>query len=56
MSVIHEIKKNLPAMRDAIPPDINVDFELDQSPFVTRAVAGVVTGSVYERGDRGPRE
>jgi multidrug efflux pump subunit AcrB len=43
MSVISEIKKNLPKMREAIPSDIKVDFEFDQSPFVTRAVAGVVT-------------
>ncbi len=42
MSVIHEIKQALPAMRDAIPSDIKVDFEFDQSPFVTRAVSGVV--------------
>jgi multidrug efflux pump subunit AcrB len=42
MSVIHEIKQALPAMRDAIPSDIKVNFEFDQSPFVTRAVSGVV--------------
>ncbi|MDQ3333410.1 MAG: efflux RND transporter permease subunit, partial [Planctomycetota bacterium] len=42
MSVIGEIKKALPAMREAIPDDIKVAFEFDQSPFVTRAVSGVV--------------
>ncbi|HEX6985645.1 MAG TPA: efflux RND transporter permease subunit, partial [Planctomycetaceae bacterium] len=42
MSVIHEIKQALPKMGEAIPPDIKVDFEFDQSPYVTRAVSGVV--------------
>ena len=43
MSVIHNIKKALPDMQAVLPPDIKVSFEFDQSPYVTRAVAGVVT-------------
>lgn len=42
LSVIHNIRKALPEMQAALPPDIKVSFELDQSPYVTRAVAGVV--------------
>jgi multidrug efflux pump subunit AcrB len=42
MSVIHNIKKALPEMQEALPPDIHVSFEFDQSPYVTRAVLGVV--------------
>ena len=29
-------------MQAELPDDINVSFEFDQSPYVTRAVAGVV--------------
>lgn len=43
MSVIANIKKALPGMQAVLPPDIRVSFELDQSPYVTRAVAGVVS-------------
>jgi len=42
MSVITNIKKALPEMQAALPPDIKVDFEFDQSPYVTRAVESVV--------------
>ncbi|MBX9792394.1 MAG: efflux RND transporter permease subunit [Pirellulales bacterium] len=43
MSVITNIKKALPEMQEALPPDIKVNFEFDQSPYVTRAVSSVVT-------------
>ena len=45
MSVISEIKKALPKMKEALGPageGIDVRFEFDQSPYVTRAVKGVV--------------
>ncbi len=43
LSVIKEVRKNLPKMRAAVPDDIEVSFEFDQSPFVTGAMWGVVT-------------
>jgi multidrug efflux pump subunit AcrB len=43
LSVVNTIKKALPSMQDALPPDIKVSFEMDQSPYVTRAVIGVLT-------------
>src|SRR5436190_3138995 len=46
LSVINNIKKALPKMKDALGKEgegIDVRFEFDQSPYVTRAVAGVVT-------------
>jgi multidrug efflux pump subunit AcrB len=46
MSVITNIKKALPDMQAALPPDINVSFEFDQSPYVTRAVQSVVVEGV----------
>jgi multidrug efflux pump subunit AcrB len=46
LSVINNIKRALPKMKDALGAEgegIDVRFEFDQSPYVTRAVAGVVT-------------
>jgi multidrug efflux pump subunit AcrB len=46
LSVINNIKSALPKMKDALGADgegIDVRFEFDQSPYVTRAVAGVVS-------------
>ena len=46
LSVINNIKNAIPKMKDALGKDgegIDVRFEFDQSPYVTRAVAGVVT-------------
>lgn len=45
MSVISNIKNALPKMKDALGKEgegIDVRFEFDQSPYVTRAVKGVV--------------
>jgi multidrug efflux pump subunit AcrB len=45
LSVINNIKQALPRMRDALGAEgegIDVRFEFDQSPYVTRAVGGVV--------------
>ncbi|GDY08295.1 RND transporter [Planctomycetia bacterium] len=43
MSVIDEIKAAMPKFRAEVPSDINVSFEFDQSPYVTRAINGLVT-------------
>ncbi|MCI0380570.1 MAG: efflux RND transporter permease subunit [Gemmataceae bacterium] len=41
LSVVNEVRANLPRMQDAIPDDIRVRFEFDQSPYVTGAITGV---------------
>src|SRR5207248_2448936 len=41
LAVVNEVKANLPRMQAAIPEDIKVSFEFDQSPYVTRAMWGV---------------
>jgi multidrug efflux pump subunit AcrB len=41
VSVINAVRDNLPQMRAAVPDDIEVSLEFDQSPFVTRAIWGV---------------
>ena len=33
----------MPAMQAVLPPDIHVSYEFDQSPYVTRAIWGVVS-------------
>ncbi|MCC7421411.1 MAG: efflux RND transporter permease subunit [Planctomycetaceae bacterium] len=43
LSVIQNIKRSLPDMQAVLPDDIHVSFAFDQSPYVTRAVGGVVT-------------
>ncbi|MAX40041.1 efflux RND transporter permease subunit [Gimesia sp.] len=41
LSVVNEIKKALPRMQAVLPDDIQVSFEFDQTPYVTRGVSGV---------------
>jgi multidrug efflux pump subunit AcrB len=41
LSVVNEVRANLPKMKAVLPDDIDVWFEFDQSPYVTRAVWGV---------------
>lgn len=43
LSVIHAIRRALPQMQAVLPADIQVSFEFDQSPFVRRAVKGVLS-------------
>ncbi len=41
LSVVNEVRANLGKMQEAIPKDIAISFEFDQSPYVTRAMWGV---------------
>ncbi|MGH7173101.1 MAG: efflux RND transporter permease subunit [Gemmataceae bacterium] len=41
LSVVNEVKDNLPRMRAVLPPDIELRFEFDQSPYVTQSIQGV---------------
>jgi hypothetical protein len=41
LAVVNALKANLPRMQKLLPPDMHIRFELDQSPFVTRAIWGV---------------
>lgn len=42
VSVVNEVKKNLPYFQSLVPDDIKVTYELDQSPYVTSALTAVV--------------
>ena len=46
MSVIDEIKKALPTMQKELPEEIQVSFEFDQSPYVTRSIQSLMTESL----------
>ncbi|MFO0843842.1 MAG: efflux RND transporter permease subunit [Gemmataceae bacterium] len=41
LDVVREVKRNIPKMQAVLPDDIQVSYAFDQSPFVTRAMAGV---------------
>lgn len=41
LEVVKNVRANLPKMQAELPDDIHVSFELDQSPFVTRAMQNV---------------
>src|SRR6266699_3923448 len=41
LSVVGLVKKNLPRFQSAVPGDVKVSYEFDQSPYVTRAIAGL---------------
>jgi multidrug efflux pump subunit AcrB len=43
LSVVDNVKKAIPGMQAVLPDDIEVSFELDQSPTVTRSMWTVVT-------------
>jgi multidrug efflux pump subunit AcrB len=47
LSVVQEVRKNLPKMQAAIPEDIDVRFEFDQTPYVTGAMSGVVIEGAF---------
>ena len=49
LAVVNEVKANLPKMQAVLPDDIDVSFEFDQSPYVTRAMWGVGTEGAARR-------
>jgi multidrug efflux pump subunit AcrB len=41
LSVVNLIKENIPKFQAALPPGVKVSYAFDQSPYVTRAIAGL---------------
>src|SRR5438309_1045103 len=41
LSVVNLVKTNIPRFQAVVPPDVKVSYEFDQSPYVTRAIAGL---------------
>ena len=46
MNVINNIRDALPKMQKELPDDIQVAFEFDQSPYVTRAIRSLATEGI----------
>jgi len=43
LAVVNLVKASLPSMQSALPEDIHLHFEFDQSPYITRAMWGVAS-------------
>ncbi len=43
LAVINAVKNSLPDFRKAVPEDVDVRLEFDQSPYVTNSIRGLVT-------------
>src|SRR6516162_8775782 len=41
LSVVNLVKENLPRFQSVLPDDIEVSYQFDQSPYVTRAIGGL---------------
>ena len=41
LSVVSRVKENLSRFQSVLPDDVKVSYEFDQSPYVTRAIAGL---------------
>ncbi len=41
LAVVNLVKQNLPRFQNAVPADVKVSYEFDQSPYVSRAIAGL---------------
>jgi multidrug efflux pump subunit AcrB len=41
LTVVNLVKQSLPKFQGVLPPDVKVSYEFDQSPYVTRAIAGL---------------
>lgn len=50
LDVVRNVRSALPEMQAALPPDIKVSMEFDQSPTVTNAVKAVVTEAALGAG------
>lgn len=43
IDVVNQLKENLPRMQEALPEDVKLRFEFDQSPYVSNAMKGVAS-------------
>jgi multidrug efflux pump subunit AcrB len=42
LAVVGLVKENLPRFQSVLPDDIEVSYQFDQSPYVTRAITGLI--------------
>ncbi len=50
LAVVQAVKANLPRFQSVLPDDIEVSYQFDQSPYVTRAIQGLFVGRRFRRG------
>ena len=43
LTVVADVNKSMELFRNAVPPDVKIDFEFDESPTVVHAVESVAT-------------
>src|SRR3954467_12884517 len=41
LAVVNKVKENIPKFQSAVPADVKVSYEFDQSPYVTGAIGGL---------------
>jgi multidrug efflux pump subunit AcrB len=46
LDIVGQVKKMMPQMKAAAPPELRIDLLFDQSLFVTAAIKGVITESI----------
>jgi len=46
LTVVNNIKAALPALQNALPEDVNVSYEFDQSAYVTNALKSLITEGI----------
>lgn len=46
LSVVNLVKASLPRFQAAVPPEVKISFEFDQSPFIVRAIKGLTMEGV----------
>jgi multidrug efflux pump subunit AcrB len=46
LDVVNNIKKALPSLRDAVPEDIRISYEFDQSVYVTNSLKSLITEGI----------
>lgn len=50
LAVVDQVKANLPKFQSVLPADVQVSYEFDQSPYVTRAIGGLTFESILGAG------
>ncbi len=50
LAVVADVRKSMPIFRDAVPGDVSVNFEFDESPTVVAAVESVATEGLIGAG------
>ena len=50
LAVIHAVKAGIPQFKKAVPDDVDVRLEFDQSPYVSNSIRGLMTEGLSRRG------